>query len=335
MNYSSPEQLLKLSRDFMECRILLTGAELNIFTILSRQKQTAAHLSGQVSRQASGKTGLTLRPLTMLLDALAAMGLLEKTGDEYYCSDEITRYLSEDSPESVLPMVLHADSLWDRWSCLTEIIKGAPCAPDRPFSKPDELRAFIGAMHVVASPLAEDIVLAMKAGNAKLLLDVGGASGTYTIAFLEKFPEMKATLFDRPAVIEMARERLKSAGLLKKVNLVAGDFYTDEFPSGHDLAFVSAIIHQNSPEQNLELYRKIYRALEDGGRIVIRDHVMSADRTHPKNGAIFAINMLVGTAGGSTYTFEEIREGLRKAGFREIKQIKTGEHMDSLVEAFK
>jgi hypothetical protein len=62
---------------------------------------------------------------------------------------------------------------------------------------------------------------------------------------------------------------------------------------------------------------------------------MSADRTHPKNGAIFAINMLVGTAGGGTYTFEEIREGLRKAGFREIKQIKTGEHMDSLVEAFK
>ncbi len=331
MNYSSPEQILKLSRDFMECRILLSGAELNLFTILGRKKMTAAELSGPISR----RTGLALRGLTMLLDALAAMGLLEKNGDEYSCSENVSRYLSEDSSESVLPMVLHAVNLWERWSCLTEIIKGAPCQPDRPLAKPDELRAFIGAMHVVAAPLAADIVLAVDPGNAKKLLDVGGASGTYTIAFLEKSPAMKATLFDRPAVIEMARERLKAAGLLDRVNLVAGDFYSDDFPAGHDLAFVSAIIHQNSPGQNLELYRKAYRALEDGGRIVIRDHVMSAGRTQPRNGAIFAINMLVGTAGGGTYTFEEIREGLRAAGFRKIKQIKTGEHMDSLIEAFK
>ena len=302
MNYSNPEQILKLSRDFMECRILLTGAELNLFTILGRKKHSAAELSGS--------RGVNLRGLTLLLDALTAMGLLEKDGVEYRCGENITRYLSEDSPESVLPMVLHAVSLWDRWSCLTEIAKGAPCEPDRPFAKPDELRAFIGAMHVVAAPLAADIVRAVKPGNAKKLLDVGGASGTYTIAFLEKSPAMKATIFDRSAVIEMARERLNAAGFLDRVNLVAGDFYRDEFPPGHDLAFVSAIIHQNSPEQNLELYRKIYRALDDGGRVVIRDHVMSADRTSPKNGAIFAINMLVGTAGGGTYTFGEISDGL-------------------------
>jgi len=327
MNYSSPEQILKLSRDFMECRILLTGAELNLFTVLGRKKQTSAALSEQ--------TGLAPRALTMLLDALAAMGLLEKNGDEYSCGDEIARYLSEDSPVSVLPMVLHAVSLWDRWSCLTEMLKGAPCQPDRPLSKAEELRAFIGAMHVVAAPLAADIVRSVKPGKAKKLLDVGGASGTYTIAFLENAPGMAATIFDRPPVIEMARERLKSAGLLDRVNLVPGDFYTDELPSGHGLAFISAIIHQNSPDQNLDLYRKAFRALDDGGRIVIRDHVMSADRIHPRNGAIFAINMLVATAGGGTYTFEEIKDGLTAAGFREIRQISAGERMDSLIEAFK
>ncbi len=327
MNCNNAEQVLRLSRDFMECRIMLTGAELNLFTILGRKKQSAAEISGQ--------TGLAPRGLASLLDALAAMGLLEKKDDEYSCGENVSRYLSEDSPESVLPMVLHAVTLWDRWSCLTEIVKGAPCEPDRPFAKPDELRAFIGAMHVVAAPLAAEIARAVNPGPARMLLDVGGASGTYTIAFLEMSPAMRATLFDRPAVIGMARARLESAGLLDRVNLVAGDFYTDEFPPGHDLAFVSAIIHQNSPEQNLDLYRKAYSALVNGGRIVIRDHVMSADRTHPKNGAIFAINMLVATANGGTYTFEEIKDGLGAAGFRDIKQIKTGEHMDSLIEAFK
>lgn len=324
---SGPEQILKLSRDFMECRILLTAAELDLFTVLGRERQTAARLSG--------RTGLALRPLVMLLDALAALGLLEKNGEEYSCGGDVARYLSADSPVSVLPMVLHAVSLWDRWSCLTEIVKGAPCTPERPFSRPDELRAFIGAMHVVAAPLAAGIVRAVGPGRAGKLLDVGGASGTYTIAFLEQTPGMRATLFDRPPVVEMARERLESAGLLDRVDLVAGDFYTDELPPGHDLAFLSAIIHQNSPEQNVDLYRKIFRALEEGGRIVVRDHVMSADRTKPENGAVFAINMLVGTTGGGTYTFEEISQELRTAGFRDIRQIKSGEHMDSLIEAFK
>jgi predicted O-methyltransferase YrrM len=327
MSFSNPERILKLSRDFMECRILLTGAQLNIFTILGRKKQTAAELAVQ--------KGLALRGLVPLLDALAAMGLLEKDGGGYWCSRDIARYLSEDSPQSVLPMVLHCVSLWDRWSCLTEIVKGAPCEPDRPLAKPDELRAFIGAMHVVAAPLAARIIESVGPGGAKMLLDVGGASGTYTMAFLERSPAMKATLFDRPAVIEMARALLGSAGLADRVNLVAGDFYRDEFPTGHDLAFVSAIIHQNSPGQNLELYRKTYRALVEGGRIVIRDHVMGPDRTQPRNGAVFAINMLVGTEGGGTYTFEEIADGLSAAGFRDVKQIKTGEHMDSLIEAFK
>ena len=78
---------------------------------------------------------------------------------------------------------------------------------------------------------------------------------------------------------------------------------------------LSAIIHQNSFEQNVELYRKIYRALQPGGRIVIRDHVMSSDHTQPASGALFAVNMLVGTREGRTYSFEEIKASLESAGF--------------------
>ena len=204
-----------------------------------------------------------------------------------------------------------------------------------PSRNDDEMRAFIGAMHVVAEPQAGKIVAAVNHGGAKMLLDVGGASGTYTIAFLQAAPEMRATLFDRPEVIEMARDRLSKKGMLDRVTLVSGDFYEDEFPQGHDLAFVSAIIHQNSPEQNTDLYGKIFRSLNNGGRIVIRDHIMKDDRINPKDGAIFAVNMLLGTSGGGTYTFEETKAGLLQAGFTRIALIREGEHMDALVEAFK
>ena len=148
-------------------------------------------------------------------------------------------------------------------------------------------------------------------------------------------PEMRATIFDLPEVIEMARERLKNEGLLDRMNLVAGSFDEDELPAGHDLVLISAIIHSYSLEDNSDLYKKAFRSLNSGGRILIRDHVMEPDRVHPKDGAIFAINMLVGTSGGGCYTYEEIEAGLKEAGFERIRLLRKGEHMDAVIEGFK
>jgi predicted O-methyltransferase YrrM len=330
MNYRTPEEILRLARNFMESRILLSGAELNLFTMLARAPLTAQEVSARV--------GADLRAITILLDALSAMGLLVKEGNAYRCEPSVVPFLSEDASASVLPMVLHAAHLWRRWSRLTNVAGGKDddgYGKTGPTRSADELRAFIGAMHVVAAPRAQEIVAAVNPGAATFLLDVGGASGTYTIAFLQSCPDMRATLFDRPEVVEMARDRLRSAGMENRVTLVAGDFYEDEFPPGHDLAFVSAIIHQNSLDQNADLFRKVFRALKRGGRIVIRDHVMEPGRVHPVDGAIFAVNMLMGTSGGGTYTYEEIESGLSRAGFGKILLLKKGEHMDALVEAYK
>jgi hypothetical protein len=228
-------------------------------------------------------------------------------------------------------------SLWTRWSRLTDIVRGTSDAKEEfHFSRnAEELRAFIGATHVLATPMARRIVAAVNPGFSKALLDVGGESGTYTIAFLRAVPEMKATLFDLPEVIELARERLSNEGLLDRTTLVAGSFYTQEFPGENDLVLISAIIHQNSPEQNLDLYKKVFRSLKRGGRILIRDHVMEPDRIHPRSGAIFAINMPVGTSGGGTYAYEEIAAGLSQAGFSRINLLMQGEHMDGVVEGFR
>lgn len=318
-----PEALLTLARGFQESRVLLTGAELDLFTLLSKEALTTDAIAVRL--------GADPRALAVELDALAAMELLVKTDGTYRTSPDAS-CLSADAPDSIHPMLLHAAALWDRWTNLTRRIGGTPLSARPPA---DVTRAFICAMHVVSAPQAERMASEAKIGGARRLLDVGGGPGTYTAAFLRAAPGLEATLFDLPPVVEIARERLKEAGLLDRVTLVGGDFETEELPAGHDLAWLSAIIHQNGRAQNDALFGRIFRALTPGGRLVLRDHVMEPDRTRPRAGALFAVNMLVGTAQGGTYTFDEIRAGLERAGFVRVRQFRAGERMDALVEAFR
>jgi predicted O-methyltransferase YrrM len=321
----SAERILELAQNFMECKILHSAAELNLFTILAEHPGTAEDIARRIEADD--------RALSALMDALAAMELIIKEQGIYRCESAVAALLSDNSPGSVLPMVRHMASLWPRWSRLTEMLKGG--APTGAARFDDELKAFIGAMHVVAAPLARRIVDSVDAKSSRALIDIGGGSGSYTIAFLRAVPEMKATLFDLPEVIELARQRLAQEGMLDRVKLVSGSYFGQEFPAGHDLALISAIIHSNSPEQNLDLYSKAFRSLNSGGRILIRDYVMNPDRIYPRDGAIFTINMLVGTSGGRNYTYREIEESLTHAGFTRIKLLLEGDHMDSVVEAFK
>jgi hypothetical protein len=144
---------------------------------------------------------------------------------------------------------------------------------------------------------------------------------------------VRAILFDLPEVIPLARERLTQCGVAERVDLVAGDFYVDPLPRGVDLVWMSAIIHQNSPDENRALYRRAAEALESGGRLLIRDIVMEPSRTAPPAGALFAVNMLVATAGGGTYTLAEIRDGLHSAGFEDVQLIRRDEGMHAVVSA--
>jgi SAM-dependent methyltransferase len=283
------------------------------------------------------KQGWHERPLTVLLDALTAMGLLTKKDGLYRTDSSLLAFLRSDSRRTVMPMIQHAATIWKNWSNLTPIVTetgGVERIPGS-FRDPKDQKAFIGAMHVVGSMHAAKIVEAVKPGSARRLIDVGGGSGTYTIAFLQASPEISATLFDLPEVVDMGRERITEAGLMDRVTIVAGNFYTDALPAAHDLALVSAIIHMNSAEQNVDLYKKIFDSLVPGGRIVVRDHVMKPDHTAPKSGALFAVNMLVGTPGGGTYTYDEIKTGLKAAGFENVNLIQESEAMMGLVEAFR
>jgi SAM-dependent methyltransferase len=315
------------ARSFMISRVILTAAELDFFTRLDEQPCTASELTGE--------KGLDLRATTRVLDCLVARGFLEKKDRVYKCTEKGSVY-SARHPQSILPMVLHTNHLWDIWSELTDVVKKGADSGRQGIQLDDEnWKSFIGAMHVSGRKLAQKIAAEYDASWCKRLLDIGGASGTYTIEFLRANPSMTAVLFDLENVIPMAKEKMVEEQMADRVALFAGDFYRDDLPKGCDLALLFAVIHQNSPEKNLELYIKIYRALEPGGKVLIRDHIMDESRTKPAAGAVFAINMLVNRHGGDTYTFAEIKEGLEKAGFVNVKQLRHGENMDGLVEARK
>lgn len=316
------------ARAFMKSRIILTAAELDLFTQLAVKPRKAKDLADDLR--------LNERALIRLLDSLAAFGLLSKKDGQYSVSGQ-GAYYSSHHPETVLPMVRHLNFLWENWSDLTETAQKGENRDRKPGIQMDEenWKSFIGAMHVVGRHLSEQIADDYDASRFHRLLDVGGGSGTYTIAFLKKNPGMNAVIFDLERVIPLARERLHAEGYLTRVELVSGDFYNDKLPAGCDLALLSAIIHQNSPDENVNLYRKIWEALEPGGVILIRDYMMDETRTSPPPGALFAVNMLVATQGGNTYTYAETKEALEQAGFGNVRLARQGQGMDSLVDATK
>lgn len=324
------DSILAMSGAFQTCRILLSAAELDLFNRLGTGPKTV----GDICRD----TGWDERGLQILMDALAAMGLLVKPADGYYSTDEpISRLLAKDDPESILPLVLHRVRMWESWSKLTEIVKtGKNPNPLGMDSRSNEdVEDFIAAMHVVAMRMADQIAASADLTSFKSMLDVGGGPGTYLAAFLKSAPHMTGTLFDFPRVVEMGRARLADSGLEDRVRIVAGDYMVDELPGGHDLALLSAVIHSNSRETNRMLYAKVLRSLNPGGMILIRDHMLDPTRTFPRDGAIFAVNMLCATSGGNTYTFDEIREDLESAGFTDIRMLREGVNMDQLLAANK
>jgi len=323
------QQILELGGSFREACILTAAADLDIFSALVDKPMTASAVAS--------KLGAEPRATTILLDALTAMELLTKEQDCYGLGENISQLLTGQSTCNVLPMLRHQYNCLRRWAQLSDVVRaGKPCDTIfSPCNNEANMAAFIGAMHVVSAPMADEVVGRLTSLSFTHLLDIGGASGTWTITLLRKNPQARATLFDLPGVIPMAEERIADAGLSDRVALAAGDFYADDLPGGADLAWLGAICHQNSRQQNRDLFSKAHKALVDGGSVVIRDVVMDSSHTSPPYGALFAVNMLVATEAGGTYTFDEYSEDLQQAGFRDVTLAHRDPGMNSIITATK
>lgn len=323
------EEVMTIARGYHPACVLFAAADLDIFSILDKKPMTTQALAA--------KLGTDYRATEILLDALAAVGLLTKNDNEYGVPKSVAELLTDKGAKSILSMIRHQANCLRRWVQLPQVIKSGKPAEYRPSIRGEaaDQAAFIGAMDNVSAPVVVQIIDKLQPLSFRHLLDIGGALGTWTIGFLQAVPEASATLFDLPEVIPMAKEHIAEAGLTGRVNFVPGDFYTDQLPCGADFIWLSAIAHQNSRKQNQALFAKIYAALEDNGVLVLRDVVMDDSRTRPQAGAMFAINMLVATESGGTYNFEEYRCDLLDAGFADITLICRDEFMNSLIRATK
>jgi SAM-dependent methyltransferase len=323
------QQILDLMNGFRTACVIGAAAELDVWTVLGERSLTAAQLAERL--------GCDPRAVAMLLDALAALDLLEKRQEQYSVPPELRSWLIESDLESVLPMLRHLANLIRGWSQLAWTVKGGVPAPRQTSIRgaADDRASFIAAMHSISGPMADELVAQLGPPKLRHLLDVGGASGTWTLAFLRALPGATATIFDLPDAIEQARHRLAGTEFESRVTLVAGDFYLDHLPSGADFAWVSAICHQHSRRHNRDLFNKVYKALTPGGRIAIRDMVMEPDHVHPREGALFAINMLVNTDSGGTFTLAEYAADLQAAGFENPQLVVKHDAMNSVVMASK
>ena len=307
------EEIRDIASSFQRARVLLTGIELGVFSAIRDEAKT--------SEQISAALGTDPRATDRLLNALCAMELLGKKKNLFTNTPESRKYLVQDS-EEYLSGLMHMVNLWDRWTHLTDTIRQGTPAPKTTASARSSawIESFIGAMHDRGRAQGQVLASDLDLSAARTMLDVGGGSGDFAMAFVVANEEMTATVFDLPDVIPLTERYIANRGLGSRVQTVAGNFHTDPLPSGYDLVLLSAIVHMNSREENRALVKKCAAALNHSGRLIILDHIMTADRTKPAAGTLFALNMLVGTQSGDTYTDEEIRSWLDAAGLLFLEQ---------------
>jgi ubiquinone/menaquinone biosynthesis C-methylase UbiE len=309
----SPDLIAELVSGYQRSRILLTAYELGIFTAIGDEKKT--------SREVALLIKADLRGTDRLMNALCALGLFDKK-EELFSNRPLTaRFLVEGKPE-YMTNLMHANNQWRKWSTLTEAVRcGTSVSPASDRGKSEDWpHSYISAMHWRGGLLAAEFVSKIDLTGVSRMLDVGGGSGVYAMAMVRAKEDMEAVVFDLPDVIALTRRFIEEAGLTNRMKTVEGDFEKDDFGSGFDLVLFSAILHMNSPLINKELLDKARRALNPGGLVVISDFILDEDRTTPVRGAIFAINMLVSTEAGDSYTEGELREWMKASGFDDIER---------------
>ncbi len=308
-----PGDIIDMIFAFQKSRVVLTAYELDIFTALGDEERSAM----EVSKIA----GTNERATDRLMSALCAIGLMKKDGVKYANTPLTSRFLVKGKPDFASGL-MHLVHLWDSWSTLSEAVRQGTSVLHRPADERGEkwVQAFIAAMHDRAYRTAPAVVALLDLSGASRVLDIGGGSGAYSMAFVQAREEISATIIDLPAVIPLTKEYIDSEGLSDRIDIRPGDYNVDELGHGFDLIFMSAIIHSNSIDENRKLIKKCSRALNADGQLIIQDFIMDEDRTSPVFGALFALNMLVGTRSGDTYTGGEVRAWMEDVGLKDIKR---------------
>lgn len=310
----SAEQIRSLAYGFQQSRIILTAIELDLFSVIDKQLLPSAEVAKKI--------GTDERATDRLMNALTALGLLRKVHGKFYNTEAASQYLVKGKPD-YMGGLHHTNNMWETWSTLTESVKQGKSVLNRERREGKKLESFIEAMHYRAVHEAKIISLMLDLSNVKRMLDVGGGSGAFSFEMIHKKPDLHAVIFDVDEVITLTKKYADNSNVKQNVSFISGDYNKDNFGSGYDLILLSAIVHINSYEQNKVLIKKCSDACNPKGQIIIRDFIMSEDRITPVGGTFFALNMLVATKDGDTYTENEMREWFAFAGIKNVQRKET------------
>ncbi len=325
------EQLMAMGRGFQAAKMLTVAVDLAVFDFLEEPHSAV---------EAAAWLKADDRAVGIFLNGLAALGLLTKGVDYFQNSKLSSRFLVRGKDDYRGTIIAHMSHTFERgWHNLQNtVLVGHPegVEPEswvdtRPRRDEETMRAFILGMHALARDLAPQVAPKLNLPGVRHLLDLGGGPATYAITFAQANPDLRATVFDLPGPIEIARENIAKSGLSSRVDTLAGNFLQDNIGSGYDYIWISHILHSHDEEQCQLIIKKAVAALVAGGRLAIQDFYLNADGHTPPGAAMFGVHMLAVTPRGRAYTHIEVAEWLKEEGLTAPEHIQSSPEASILV----
>lgn len=314
----TPGRILDTAGGYWQPCTLMAAVELDVFTRIGD-----GHLTAEaVARHVGGRPGATAR----LLDALAAMGLLEKSDGRYRNGAAARQHLCSDAPGYLGYMVRHHADLIRSWARLKTAVLTGNAVPN-PEAPPADTsrRDFLMGMFNVASQLAPRVAPQIDLSGRRHLLDLGGGPGTWAIYFCRSNPQLSATVCDLPTTRPFAEEAIARHGLADRIAFADCDYLSQQIPGAYDAAWLSHILHGEGPEDCAAILAKTVAAMKPGAVVMIHEFILDDDGAGPLFPALFSLNMLLRTEAGRSYRQCELEEMLTIAGVRQVRRL----HLDT------
>lgn len=308
----STTRLQKIALAYWESAALMAAVELEIFTAIAQGHDTI--------EQAAEAVGISARNAERLLTALAAMTLVTRSGERFANAPDVQRFLVKDSERYAGPWMLFTKPRWAAFGELSTRLRAKTenrLGAYENFSV-DDARRYHAATYSIGMGAARLFSRSVDLSGRKLLLDLGGGSGAYSITATKAYPGLKAIVFDLPPVAVVAREYIEANGAADRVSAVAGDFTRDAFPSGVDVVVMASNLPQYEPALISLVVAKAFAALVPGGEMHLIGETLDDDRSGPLSAALWGLNEAVQGSTGMAHTESEVKGYLEGAGFAQV-----------------
>jgi len=275
-------------------------------------------------RQLHEETHASERGLAAICNALVGLGFLVKDGDRFSLTLESATFLVSTKPSFHGGIIRHcSEQLIPKFLRLNEIVgTGKPIeAVNQEPAGGEFFHEFVNDIFPMSFPSAQTLARHLSFAAPARVLDLAAGSGVWGIALAQASPQVIVTAVDWPEVIPVTQKTVARFGLAERFSFIEGDLLTADFGSGHTVATLGHILHSEGPVRSRKLLSKVFHALAPGGTISIAEFLVNSDRTGPPVSLLFAVNMLVNTDEGDTFSFEEISAWLTEAGFTDVRQL--------------